>query len=688
MKSFTITTPIYYINDHPHLGTAYTTVLADVLARFHRAQGEDVFFLTGTDENGEKIIRAAQEKGLTPRELVDTMSAQYRAAWVALGISYDRFIRTTDQDHIEAVQRLFSYLQEKGDIYKGHYEGWYCVHDETFFVDAPEGLCPECKRPLEKVQRESYFFALSRYAQPLLDLYEAHPQFVVPEIRRNEVVRFIQDGLRDMSITRTRTENNAWGIPVPGDPDHVVYVWFDALVNYIAAAGYPDNPARMDQYWPAAVHIVGKDILVRFHATLWPAMLMGIGLALPKQILAHGWLMINERKMSKSLIEQQLSQWKQDPNAPLKVTSLRPDEIVRSLREVAAIPPEKNSIAVDALRYFLVRDLSPGADAEFSLDRLVERYNADLANDLGNLLNRTLSMLQRYRSGIVPQSVEVPLTPLVAEAVEAAAAAFKDLQPSEAVGHAWKIITASNHYIDEKKPWVLQKESRQEELDAVLYGCAEACRIAAVVMAPMMPSAAQEILRQLGCSDAGDEIQWDRTGWGGLKSGQQTLPPEPVFPRIEAVKREASGDKEAKKDAGSKAKAGKLTSTDTPAAAASGGAPAAEIQKPTNEISIDEFARVQIRIATIKSAERVEGARKLLRLILDLGDEERQIVSGIADQYEPDALVGRQIAVIVNLKPATIRGVQSFGMLLAADSEGKVILLQPDKPAMSGSRVR
>ncbi|MDQ2730682.1 MAG: methionine--tRNA ligase [Armatimonadota bacterium] len=687
MKSFTITTPIYYINDHPHLGTAYTTILADVLARFHRAQGEDVFFLTGTDENGEKIIRAAQDKGLSPRELVDTMSAQYRSAWETLDISYDRFIRTTDPDHVEAVQRLFSHLQQTGDIYKGRYEGWYCVHDETFFVDAPDGLCPECKRPLEKVQRDSYFFKLSRYAQQLLDLYESNPQFVVPEIRRNEVVRFIQDGLRDMSITRTRAENNAWGIPVPGDPNHVVYVWFDALVNYIAAAGYPDNPARLDQYWPAAVHIVGKDILVRFHATLWPAMLMGIGLALPKQIMAHGWLMINDRKMSKSLIEQQLSQWKQDPNAPLKVTSLRPGEIVRSLQEVAAIPDEKSAIAVDALRYFLVRDLPPGADAEFSLDRLVERYNSDLANDLGNLLNRTLSMLQRYRQGLVPQPAEGPMTPIIAEAVEAAGEAFRELLPSEAVGHAWKIITASNHYIDEKKPWVLQKESRQEELDVVLYGCAEACRVAAVTMASVMPSASREILRQLGCPGDPRETQWDHTGWGGLKAGQQTLPPEPVFPRIEAPRRDSGSQKDQRKDSNITDSTMKTPLSDSTAPAAASASSAAT-EKAADEISIDEFARVQIRIATIKNAERVEGARKLLRLILDVGDEERQIVSGIADQYEPEALIGRQIAVIVNLKPATIRGVQSFGMLLAADSEGKVILLQPDSPAAPGSRVR
>jgi len=682
-KTYTITSPIYYINYYPHLGTAYTTVLTDVLARYHRSRGRGVFFLTGTDENGEKVMRAGQDRGLTPRQFVDEMSLAYKTAWNGLDISYDRFIRTVDEDHVRAVTRLFTTLQERGDIYKGRYEGWYCVHDETFILDAPDGKCPECGRPVERAARDAYFFALSKYTDRLLELYERQPDFVQPESSRNEVVRFIRDGLRDMCISRT---NNGWGIPVPGDPEHVVYVWFDALVNYIAACGYPDDPERFERLWPASLHVVGKDILVRFHATLWPATLIGAGLALPRQILAHGWLLVDGQKMSKSRIAQQISKWHEDGSASLTITGLRPDELVRSLQEVAEIPREKTSIAVDALRYFLVRDLPPGADAEFSPDRIVERYNADLANDVGNLLNRALSMLQRYRDTVVPRAC----APSVAAAplVNAAAAAYEALEPGEALAQVSKLIAAGNHLIDDRKPWNLQKEGRQAELDETLYSCGEICRIAAVLMAPVMPSVAREILRQLGIPDDPGELLWERTAWGRWETGSRALTPEPIFPRIEARK---AGGAQSGKNAATKTERGQ-TEPNRPAASSKesdrGTETGAESGAEIAEISIEEFQRLHFRIATIREAEKVEGARKLIRLTLDLGDEQRQIVSGIADQYSPEELVGRQIAVIVNLKPATIRGVKSFGMLLAADAEGSAILLQPDRPVPPGSPVR
>ena len=675
MTTYSITTPIYYINDYPHLGTAYSTILCDVLARFHRACGEDVFFLTGTDENGEKIIRAAEAAGVSPRDFVDRMSEEYKKAWQTLNISYDRFIRSTEEDHVRAVQAMFSKLKETGDIYKDHYEGWYCVPDETFILEAPDGKCPECGRPVDRVRRDAYFFALSRYGDRLLELYDRRPDMIQPESRRNEVIRFVQDGLRDMCVTR---DNNGWGIPVPGDPDHVVYVWFDALVNYIAAAGYPDDHAAMERHWPAALHVVGKDILVRFHATLWPAMLLGVGQAVPRQILAHGFLTINEHRMRKSLIEQQLQHWRQDPDAALKVTGLRPSDLVRSLQEAAGIPAEKARIAVDGLRYFLMRDVPAGSDAEFSPDRLAERYNADLANDLGNLLNRTLSMLQRYRSGVTPGATADWPQPELLDAVGAATRAYAAQRPDEAIAAAWQLVTAGNRLIDATKPWILFKEGRQQELDKVLYECGESCRIAAVLIAPAMPSAAREILRQLGLTDLDLAVAWSQTSWGLWKPGTVVLAPEPIFPRIESKKPKAASastvpDHQPKPE----------TVLTPPAPAASPAAPA-----DSEIITYEDFARVRLRVATIKQAERIEGARKLLKLTLDLGNEERQIAAGIAEFYEPEALVGRQIAVVVNLAPRTIRGIESRGMLLAADTDGRAILLQPDSPVAPGSRIR
>ncbi|MCA1596834.1 MAG: methionine--tRNA ligase subunit beta, partial [Chloroflexi bacterium] len=594
----------------------------------------------------------------------------YRAAWIGLSISYDRFIRTTDDDHVRAVQHVFQKLQQNGDIYKGVYEGWYCVPCETFFTDAPDDVCPECGRPVDRVRQDAYFFALSRYQDRLLKLYQEQPEFVVPTFRRNEVVRFIEQGLRDMCVTRQRT---GWGIPVPGDPSHVIYVWFEALVNYLAACGYPDDRDRLTNYWPAGLHVVGKDILVRFHATLWPAMLMGLGEALPRQILAHGWLMIDGQKMSKSRMAEQIAKWSGESRGPLTVVSLRPDELVRSLQEQAGIPLDRNPIAVDALRYFLVRDLPPGADSEFSPDRLVERYNSDLANDLGNLLNRTLSMLQRYRDSGIPAVSEGPLADEAGRAVERARAAYEGQQAAEALHAAWDLVGAANQHIAREQPWVLHREGRDGELDTVLYALGEVCRVTAVIAAPVMPSAALEILRQLGLPAGPAELLWERTSWGGWPADGQA----PAA--TDSTRQEQRAPSSASKE--------RSSTVDAPGAAP-GAAPVVAPADTPAEITIEDFARVRLRVATIREAERVEGAKKLLRLTVDLGDEQRQIVSGIAEVYTPESLIGRQVAIIVNLKPATIRGVKSYGMLLAADLDGKAILLQPDQQVPPGSPVR
>jgi methionyl-tRNA synthetase len=681
-KGFYITTAIDYLNGPPHIGHAYEKIGADIMARFHRLRGEEVLFATGSDENAPKVAAAARAQGKEPRQFVDELAALFEAAWKELNISHDVYIRTTEPRHKEAVQTIFRTLRDRGDIYKGVYEGWYCQPDETFFSleetvegqDAtgnPVRLCPneECRRPLELTQEENYFFALSKYTDRLLAHYQAHPEFVLPEFRRNEVVQFIKQGLRDMTITR---KSAGWGIPVPDDESQVIYIWFDALVNYITVCGYPDRGEAFDRWWPADWHLIGKDILVRFHATLWPAMLMGAGIPLPKQIFGHGHLTIEGEKMAKR-----------------KGNVLDP---VQSARDLAARSGAAPQVAVDAIRYHLYREMPHGADGDVALSGLLTRFNADLANDLGNALNRALTMVARAFDSTVPAPAAdgapgsagaADLARLAAEVVAETGAAYERFEIQQALLAAWRLVTGINKYIGEQAPWELAKRGETAAQGSVLYHALEGARVASVLLAPVMPTVAAEIQRQLGV--APEAITWaslDR--WSGLKPGTRTGEPTPIFPRIDLKKAagEAAGDR---RQTTGKAEPTTVEETKPPI-------PTPSSQLPTsNTISIDDFAKIELKVAEVLAAERVQGADKLLQLRVSLGTEERTVLAGVAQFYEPETLVGRKIVLIANLAPRKIRGVVSHGMILAADAgeDGNgVAILSPDKDVPPGSRVR
>jgi methionyl-tRNA synthetase len=520
-KRYYLTTPIYYVNDAPHIGTCYCTMAADVLARYHRLRGEEVLFATGTDENAPKVVAAAQEAGQETMAFVDRMAGRFRETWEALGITHDVFIRTTEPRHVRAAQHLFRTLQERGDIYQGTYEGWYCLPDETYFAEDEiktgrnaQGeevrLCPVCERPVQRVKEENYFFALSRYADRLMEQIRAHPEFLEPEFRRNEVVQFINAGLRDVCITRAAS---GWGIPVPGDPSQVIYVWFDALINYLTVAGYPDNRAELEKWWPADLHLVGKDIYVRFHCTLWPAMLMGVGEALPRQVFGHGFWLNEGLKISKSL-----------GNAI---------DLLAEVENLQQLSGCTRPVAIDALRYFLYRQVPFGQDADFSRAALAQRFNGDLANDLGNALHRSLHLTAQNFSSQVPPAAEAdpPLRALSVETSARVAAALETLDLQGALVETWKFIGAINKFLDERAPWALAKQGKREELGAVLYAALEGCRLAALWITPYMPNVAAEMARQLGGDASGN---WDETvAWGGLRPGATVSAPEPIFPRID-----------------------------------------------------------------------------------------------------------------------------------------------------------
>jgi methionyl-tRNA synthetase len=643
-NTFYVTTAIYYVNDVPHVGNAYEAIMADVIARYHRLKGENAFLLTGTDENAIKVVNAAAERGVPTKEYADRLSEDFKRVWQSLGVSYDDFIRTTEERHTRVVEAIFARLLSQGDIYKGHYEGWYCVPDESFFLesDLADGKCPECGRNVEWVDEETYYFKLSAYGDRLLDYIESHPGFLQPEFRKNETISFIKQGLRDVSLTRA---NRGWGIPVPGDPSKVIYVWFDALINYISAIGYLWDEERFNSLWPADVQCVGKDIFVRFHATIWPAMLMALGLEPPRTIHGHGFWTINGEKISKS-----------------RGNAISPAKLASDLAEESGARPE---IAVDAVRYFLAREVTFGVDGDFSFASFRNRFNSDLANDLGNLLNRALSMLNKYFDGAIPDpgSFSGGLREAVAIAVGAASEAADRLDFTRALDAIWQMIGAANKYINDQKPWELEKQGRKDELAGVLYSALEAARAAAIMVSPFMPSTAVEIARQLGIADEFSSLKWSNASdVKPFRPGTRTQGPDPIFPRLETKKQQPA------------------EVTEQPKAE---GPPTAE-----DTISYDYFSKLKIRVAEVKQAERVEGADKLLKLLVNLGDEERQIVAGVAQWYEPDSLVGKKIVLLANLEPAKIRGVVSNGMLLAADVDGRAVILTPESDVPAGSRVK
>lgn len=658
-KVYYITTPIYYVNDVPHVGNASTTVASDVIARFKRLQGREVLFLTGTDENAPKVSEAAQAKGMTTQEFVDAIAEQFKETWHRMHITFDDFIRTTEPRHKAVVQQVFQKMLDNGDMYKDTYKGWYCISDETFFRESEvvDGCCPnpECKKPVRWVEEENYFFRLSAYGDRLLEYIESHPGFLEPEFRKNEVISFIKAGLKDACVTR---KAYGWGIPVPGDPEQVIYVWFDALINYITAAGYLSDEKKFSETWPADVQLMAKDIFVRFHSTLWPAMLMSLDLPIPKKVFGHGYWTIEGDKMSKS-----------------KGNAIKPIPLAEEIAEISGADPD---IAMDALRYFILREVTFGLDGDFSRAGLIGRFNSDLANDLGNLLNRTLPLLHNNRGGVVPSPIAddpdtLPIRELVGAASEKVANALDRLQFSEALSAIWEIIGRANKYMEDQAPWKLAKDpSTQEKLDTVLYTALETVRSVAILIDPFMPVASQAIWDQLGISDRLSEQRWENAStWGMLKPGTQTRTPKPIFPRI-----------------------------DKKALAAKSAAPVKEkkMEEPKEQeapeqkqefLSFDDFKKVELKVGKILTAERVPGATKLLQLTVDLGEESaRPVVAGIAQWYNPEDLVGRQVVVVANLAPAKIRGVESRGMLLAADLNGAAVLLNPDKEVPVGSTVR
>src|SRR5580692_2744048 len=630
-----LTTPLYYTNGLPHIGHTYSTIVADVIRRYKRMRGFDVVMTTGVDEHGVNVERSAKKAGKTPQEFSTAIAAQWKKLWDDLDIAGDEFIRTTDERHHRTVQWLFKRCRDNGFIVKGHYTGQYCVHDNAYVVDAgPGDPCPDCGRPTETVTEENYFFKLAEFQQKLLDFYAANPDFIRPESRRNEVLSFVQGGLRNLSITRTTIR---WGIPVPGEAPHVFYVWFDALIGYLSAVGGPEFDKR--GLWPADLHLVGKEI-IRFHAVYWPAFLMAADLPLPAQIWAHGWLLFDSEKMSKS-----------------RGNVVRPRPIV-------------NALGIEPLRYYLLREIVFGQDGSFSYDALVTRYNADLANGLGNLASRTLTMIERYFGGEIPKpepvqggETDAPSTAEFAnEALTKVMHLYDRLNFSLALESIWEIVAMIDKYITVEKPWVLaEKPEDRTRLATVLYTAAEGLRIVAALAHPVLPQATQKIWTQLGHAESLSNVQLDLLSWGQLRPGTKTGKPEGIFPRIdksETIARIEAMEQEPNKTPAPPAAA--------PVASAGPGAAATPAAAAPQKIGIEDFAKVEMRVGQVKSAERVPGADRLLQLQVDIGDEVRQIVAGIAQAYKAEDLVGRKVVVVANLQPRKLRGVESNGMIMAA----------------------
>jgi methionyl-tRNA synthetase len=664
--TFYITTPIYYVNDVPHIGHAYTTIIADALTRFQKLAGKDVFFLTGTDEHGQKIEKAAAEKGLTPKALADAVVGRAQDLWKALNISHDFFIRTTMDFHERGVQKLFQRLLDQGDIYKGEYKGWYCVSDENFLAeDVPadkEGgkACPDCGKKAIVVSEETYFFRLSAYQEKLLAHYAAHPGFVRPQSRMNEVASFVRGGLKDLSITRTTVK---WGVPVPGDPAHTIYVWFDALHNYVTGIGYDWNMPLFEKFWPATVHLVGKDIL-RFHAVYWPAFLMAAGFALPGTVFGHGWWLKDDTKMSKSRGNVL------DPQAILK------------------------TFGPDPLRYFLLREIPIGQDGNFSHEGFLHRVNSDLANDLGNLVQRTLTMVRNYFGGVIedPEAESAKDGRLRTEFEALKNRVFglyDDCSLNRALEEIWSYISDVNRYLAEEEPWILAKDpGRRKRLARVLLQAAAAIRGVSYLLFPVMPGSAEKIWAFLGEEKKPAEILYPEMRFDDFKPGRKTLAPEALFPRVDLKTFLSEEIKVGEEVLAVIEKAGRGPRIDGGESPVPGVEAKKEGMKSMDIITYDEFKRMDLRVAHILKAERIPGATKLLKLEVDIGTEKRQMVAGIAETYAPEDLVGKRLIVIVNLKPAVIRGVESQAMLLAAVVDDKALIPFFDREVQAGAVVK
>ncbi len=626
--TYYITTPIYYPSSNLHIGHTYCTVMADAMARFKRLAGYDVRFLTGTDEHGQKIQTIAEEAGVSPQEYVDNIVAQIKDLWSTMEISYDDFIRTTEDRHVKRVQKIFDKMNAKGDIYLGKYEGWYCTPCESFWTESQleEGKCPDCGRPVEKASEDAYFFKLSNYQDRILELFEKNPDFLLPDTRRNEMTEFVKQGLEDLCISRTSFD---WGIQVPTDPKHVIYVWLDALSNYITALGYPDDPELYDRYWPADVHLVGKEI-VRFHSIIWPAMLMSLDLPLPKQVLGHGWLLIDGGKMSKS-----------------KGNVVDPVVLI-------------DRYGIDALKYFLLREYTFGQDGIFTNEVMLKRMNFDLANDLGNLLSRTCAMIEKYCGGVVPEAAtEDDIDRDLKEiATSVAPKVEKDMDVfafNGALENIWVLVRRANKYIDEKMPWVLAKdETKRPELDTCMRNLAESLRIISILIYPFMHTTTEKIRQQLGIEDV---VVWEDTLTFEKLSGNKVVRGEAIFPRLD-IEKELE-ELEALK--------GETEEENIPL----------ELK---DEIVYEDFAKMDFRVGTILEAEKHPNADKLLVFQVKMGTEKRQIISGVAETFKPEEMVGKKVIVVANLKPRPLRGMESKGMLLFAETDDGVAMVTTEAP--------